>query len=87
MIEDPIQQFDQYTSPVHNPVGVCFCFNLIFAALALSLVSLMMLGETSTYVYVLMGSSLLLWMAVNVLLVEVYRRAQVKQQQQEEKAN
>ena len=79
--EDPLaslKKLDEFTSPVHNPLGVCFCFNLIFIGLAGSLIALIVLGETGTYVYALIVSSFLLWVAVNVLLLEIWKRTQDK---------
>jgi len=88
--DDPlrsIRRIDQLTSPVHNPLGVCFCFNLVFLGLGGSLVALLMLGEKGTYVYALIVSSFLLWATVNVMLVEIWKRSQMLDVLQQEKKN
>ena len=75
--DDPLaslRRLDEATSPVHNPFGVCFCFNLVFLGLAASLAALVALGETGPYIIGLSLASGVLWLAVNILLLEIWRR-------------
>ena len=78
VIENPIESFDRYTSPVHNFFGVFFCFNLVFLGLALSLFALVQLGAPETQVYFMIISSFLLWGAVNLFLFEIWKRTKLQ---------
>lgn len=67
-MSDPLQKLDEFTSPVHNPVGVCVSFNLVFVLLFFSLAALVYLGESKPAVFVFFCLSVILWLSINVFL-------------------
>lgn len=78
--QDPLQRLDEITSPIHNPVGVCISFNLVFVLLFLSLAALIYLGESKPAVGVFFALSILLWLSVNYFLYQLPSAPPTKQE-------
>ncbi|KAH9253938.1 hypothetical protein BASA81_008062 [Batrachochytrium salamandrivorans] len=70
-MSDPLQKLDEFTSPVHNPIGVCISFNLVFVLLFLSLAALVYLGESKPAVFVFFSLSVILWLSINLFLYKL----------------
>lgn len=83
-LPESLEKLDKATSPIHSPMGVCFCFNLIFMGVAASIAALFFLGSAGFPLYALAVSSLLLWAAINVMLFEVWKLSQASANQGED---
>ena len=75
-----IKAFDEFTSPVKNPVRVFWLFNAVLVALVASLLALWALGENPVVVGVGVAWTLVLGLGVNAFLWRL--QALVKEQEE-----